>query len=56
MIIKSRRTEKTILNFFDLLGDDENALSKAFAFVLAGHFVSNSSFVILDESKSLSAF
>jgi len=35
MIIKSRRTEKITLNFFDLLGNDENALSKAFAFVLA---------------------
>lgn len=34
MIIKSKKTKKTTLNFFDLLGDDENALSKAFAFVL----------------------
>ncbi len=35
MIVKSKKTKKTTLNFFDLLGDDENALSKAFAFVLA---------------------
>jgi hypothetical protein len=35
MIIKSKKTKKTTLNFFDLLGDDENALSKAFSFVLA---------------------
>lgn len=35
MIIKSKKTKETTLNFFDLLGDDENALSKAFTFVLA---------------------
>lgn len=35
MIIKLEKTKKTTLNFFDLLGKDEDALSKAFAFVLA---------------------
>ena len=35
MIIKLEKTKKTTLNFFDLLGKDENALSTAFAFVLA---------------------
>jgi hypothetical protein len=34
MIIKSQSHPKSILNKFDLLGNDENALSKAFAFIL----------------------
>jgi hypothetical protein len=34
MIIKSRNTTKTTLSSFDLLGNDEVALAKAFAFLL----------------------
>jgi hypothetical protein len=34
MIIKSQGHPKSILNKFDLLGNDENALSKAFAFMI----------------------
>jgi len=34
MIIKSQGHPKSILNKFDLLGNDENALSKAFAFII----------------------
>jgi len=34
MIIKSQGYSKSILNKFDLLGNDENALSKAFTFML----------------------
>lgn len=57
MIIKSKKTKKTTLNFFDLLGDDENALSKAFAFVLAssskayGEFMKYSGFSYLREKS-----
>ena len=35
MIIKEAGFSKTILNRFDLLGNDEKALSKAFAFLIA---------------------
>lgn len=35
MIIKNENTERTNLSFFDLLGNDEVALSKAFSYVLA---------------------
>jgi hypothetical protein len=35
MLIKKAGHPKTVLNRFDLLGDDEKALSKAFAFLLA---------------------
>jgi len=35
MIIKSRNTTKTTLSSFDLLGNDEVALAKAFAFLLS---------------------
>ncbi|CAM3784266.1 hypothetical protein FLGE108171_14965 [Flavobacterium gelidilacus] len=34
MIIKSANTQKTTLNQFDLLGQDETALSKAFAYLI----------------------
>lgn len=37
MIIKSKKAKKTTLNFFDLFGNDEDALSKAFAFLLANN-------------------
>jgi hypothetical protein len=37
MIIKLEKTKRTTLNFFDLLGNDENGLSKAFTFVLASN-------------------
>jgi hypothetical protein len=35
MILKRANTEKTSYNLLDLLGTDENALSKAFAFLIA---------------------